>query len=226
MTMRKAEDIQTEFTVLDQHDIRQSLKTIDIHQGKETLGVYLSPDGNNDNTTKVLKKKAEVWRDNIKTGHVDRNNAWLAVETTIMKSLEYPLPALTLTQNQCKEIMKPVLQAALAKSSLIKNFPRAVLYGPKQEGGLQLNDLYTSQGLSHIQKFQQHIDKPSITGKLIRVSMETAILEVGIGRNIFNLNYNKFGLLLSECWIKSIWRYCSENNIMIDHKTGSFLDLH
>ena len=84
MIMRKAEDIQTEFTVLDQHDIRQSLKTIDIHQGKETLGVYLSPNGNNDNATKVLKKKAEVWRDNIQTGHVDRNNAWLAVETTII----------------------------------------------------------------------------------------------------------------------------------------------
>ena len=50
--MRNANEIQNEFTVLDQHDNRQLLKTIDIHQGKETLGVYLSPDGNNDDDNK------------------------------------------------------------------------------------------------------------------------------------------------------------------------------
>ena len=66
----------------------------------------------------VLKTKAEEWRDHINSGHLNKADAWQALETTIMKSLQYPMKALTLTKEECKNIMKPILQAGLQKSSL------------------------------------------------------------------------------------------------------------
>lgn len=114
--------------------------------------------------------------------------------------------------------MKPVLCSALAKTSLSKNFPRKVLYGPKEEGGLGMNDLWTTQGLMHVQKFHQHIGGSSITSKLLRVTMETCILEVGIGRDLFSLDYNKFGFLVSDCCVKHLWCFCWKNSIQISNK--------
>jgi hypothetical protein len=51
--------------------------------------------------SKVLREKAEAWRDNINSGHLNKEDAWQALETTIMKTLQYPLKALTLSQEEC-----------------------------------------------------------------------------------------------------------------------------
>ena len=44
--------------------------------------------------------------------------------------------------------MAPVLEAGLSRSSINRNFPRAVLYGPKEEGGLNMWNLYDYQNMS------------------------------------------------------------------------------
>ena len=108
-----------------------------------------------------------------------------------MKSLEYPLPALTLTFEECNKIMKIVKQGLLNSLRVSVSIPSASLYGPKSEGGLQLNHLYHTQGLMQIEKLYKFLDTDTVTGKLIRVSLESSIIELGIGRNIFALEYSK-----------------------------------
>ena len=52
----------------------------------------------------ALTNKAQAWHDNIILGQLKRDLAWQASQTTIMKSIEYPLAALTLTEDECKNI--------------------------------------------------------------------------------------------------------------------------
>jgi hypothetical protein len=59
-----------------------------------------------------------------------------------MKSIEYPLLALTLTEKECDFIMAPLLEASLTKSHIQQNFPRDVVYGPTSEKGLGYNNIY------------------------------------------------------------------------------------
>lgn len=93
------EDIDSgHFTVLDCNDVRKPLPSVNINKGKETLGVYLAPDGNNQDAVKEMSNKAKQWSDNIRAGHINRNIAWQALETTIMKTLKYLLPALMLSE--------------------------------------------------------------------------------------------------------------------------------
>ena len=80
---------------------------------------------------------------------------------------------------------------------------------------MDLEDLYLSQGLMQIEKFVQHIGANSITGKLIRVSLELCQLEVGIGQNIFSLHYSDHHFLVEDSWIKNIWKFTSEYSITI-----------
>ena len=222
---KRREEFTHNFSVLDHNEVRQPMQTENFDTGKETLGVFLAPDGNTTTAVKELVKKAEKWRDNIKVGHISRDLAWQAVETTIIKTLEYPLPALLLSEKDCKKIMAPVLEGALSKTSISKSFPIPIRHASRQDGGLNLPDLFVSQGAMKIQKLQQFLGTSTITGKLIKVSLETCILEVGIGRNLFQLDFDKFGHLLTKSWIKSIWEFAQDHNIEIIDRSTSFPSL-
>jgi hypothetical protein len=63
-----------------------------------------------------LKETAKTWADKLRTSFLKEKEANAALKTTILKKLEYPLPALTLSEKQCNAIMQPVLNAALPKA--------------------------------------------------------------------------------------------------------------
>ena len=157
-------------------------------------------------------------------GHLSPTEAWLALETTIMKSISYPLPALTLTEKQCQFIMAPALKAGLNASHICRSFPRNVLYGSKKEGGFGLPDIYHEQGISHLSLLQQHIDQPSITGNLLRASIEAATVKLGYPTNFFTLPYKTHSKHLTSCWIKHLWKFCSDHSIIVqNHVTPPLL---
>ncbi len=213
------------FMVRDENETLQPLPIKEVHEGKETLGVYLAPDGNNEEMINYLKGKTEKWKELIRSGHLSRKDARQALQTTIMKSVEYGLPALTLSQQECKQISKPILEAGLPNMGICRNFPRDVLYGPLEEGGLNLTDIYTFQGNSRISVLQEHLAAKTITGDLLRTSIEAAKIEIGIGRNIFLLDYDLYGCLLTDCWIKHVWEFAFNNNIQIHDNTTKQLEL-
>ena len=113
---------------------------------QETLGVYLAPDGKNKKMIETLREKSEKWGNQIRNGNLPQTYAHKVLQTTIRKSIQYPLPALTLTQTECSHIMAPALMARLTSSQIFRKFPRQVVYGSNTEGGLGISNLYTFQG--------------------------------------------------------------------------------
>ena len=213
---KKVETIDHIFSVQDHTGQRRILEKIEPDIGKETLGVMLSPDGNNKQALEELQRKAQKWSDYVITGHLKANEARLALDSTIIRTLSYPLLALTLSESECNKIMKPILDASLAKTHVCRNFPHAVVYGPKSEKGLGFTNLYIQQGLSHINSIQQHAqDKDSITGSFIRNSIESLKIELGLGMNIFTLPYDEYHHMATDCWIKQSWHFAWKYDILI-----------
>ena len=60
--------------------------------------------------------------------------------------------------------MAPVFATSLLKSSTCRNLPRDTVYAPKLDAGLEIDNLYTLQGCSHVALFAEHIANDSITG--------------------------------------------------------------
>ena len=223
---RAPADIEEDLSVIDHNGTRQTLEKIDSHQGKETLGVILSPDGNNESQVEKLCDKAKEWSDYVLTGHLSSSEARLALDTTIMRTLSYPLPALTLSEKECNKIMKPILDAALAKTHVCRNFPHAVVYGPKQEKGLGFSNLFLNQGLSHITAIQQFLDATNnITGSFLRNSIELLKVELGTGTNLFTTPYDEFSPMATDCWIKHAWKFAHNHEIEISESVTSNLIL-
>ena len=114
--------------------------------------------------------------------------------------------------------MQPIKQVSLPKTSISKSYPLDVLYGPRKEGGLGMNHLYLTQGAMQLEKFQCSLGTDTVTGRLLQISLESAQLEIGIGRSIFSLNYEDYHFLLTDCWIKHLWKFTYYNDIRIrDH---------
>ena len=59
----------------------------------EALGICSCPDGKMHNQVQHLRKKVAAWMDGIRTGRVPKEVAWYCLNSTIMKTIEYPLVA-------------------------------------------------------------------------------------------------------------------------------------
>ena len=217
-----AEDIDFDFMVKDEQDTSQQLSKIDSSEGRCTLGVVLAPDGNSKDAVSYLRKKANTWAAYIQTGHINRTDAWQALDSTIIKTIQHPIPALCLTKKECNHIMDPIIKASLPKSSIARTYPHKVLYGPKEEGGLDQTNLYTKQGTTKIALLAEHLALTTMTGDLLRCSIEAAKVEIGVGGNLFELDFDLYGRLYTESIIKFIWQFAHENAIHIrDNVTAS-----
>jgi hypothetical protein len=73
---------------------RKTITRLEPDQAYETLGVFLAPYGNP--TQQIAKLTAAVTTlvDNLRTGSLSRHDVWLALHSTILRTLSYPLPAL------------------------------------------------------------------------------------------------------------------------------------
>lgn len=219
------DDIDFEFTVRDCDNARHILPQYSPHEAQETLGVYLAPDGNNNKQRQILRLKAETWKEHISVGHLNRQEAWYALDSTIYQSLKYPLPALTMTKEECTKIMAPVLAAGLPNSSICRNFPRNVLYGSKDESGMGKTNLYVEEGTSKIAIIKENLHLPNMTGELLRLLIEQCKVELGLGGNLFTNDYATFGHLLPLSLIQFTWKFCAEYNIRLQEDTTSNLTL-
>ena len=209
------QEVDYSFTVKDHTGQQSDLPQKECNMSSCTLGVELAPDGNNDAMVASLRQKAEEWGSNVRSGHLNRHEAWLALNSTIMRSLLYPLPALTLTEEQCTKIMAPVIAAGLNCLGVSSKMPRKIVYGNKDEFGLGITNLYHYQGTERIAIINKQVDQNTITGKLIRTTIEAAKIEIGSETHFFQLDYKDYSPLLTECWIKDIWKFAHEQNIHI-----------
>ncbi len=211
---------QDTLTAKDRNDNRVELNHLKPSEAQEMLGVFLAPDGNNQRQIAKMKTKASQFGEKIRAGHVEKHQAWLAMTLMATKSLEYPLPALTLSEKECTEIMWPLLKNILPKSGLVRTIKRDLLYGPTSLQGLGIKNLYLIQGLSHIYNIIEHTWKETITGHFINTSLQMLRLEIGENGPIFQKAYKDFEPhILTESWVQDTWRFASEQDLSFDDKT-------
>ena len=64
-----------------------TLKQLAADKAQKMLGVWLAPDGNNRKQVEVMRAATVQWAEKVRTGCIDRRDAWLALTMSIMKKL-------------------------------------------------------------------------------------------------------------------------------------------
>jgi len=119
---------------------------IQVHQynpshAQESFGVFIAPDRTKTQQVQHMRQQANTWADHIRTGRLRQHEVSIALQTTILKQLEYPLATLDLTYQECEYIQRPVFQAALPNMRICRTFPLALRFAPLEYGGLGLPHL-------------------------------------------------------------------------------------
>ena len=210
-----------EVSIKDKDDVRGPLTYVKPDEAKEMLGVFLSPDGNNAKQVQILREKAQNLARQIRKIFLSHDETLTALNAVAMKSIEYPLPATTFSNKDCKSIMAPLLEVYLPKAGINRLLPRKILYGPKSHQGLGIKNIYISQNVAHIADYIEHQWKNSITGKFFKSCLESLQLEIGSEKDVFALKYDDYSkALLTESLVASMWKFISEHNISIEMRIG------
>jgi hypothetical protein len=138
-----------------------------------------------------------------------------------MKTLEYPLLALTLTGRDCAHIMAAILMGGLPACGICRNFPRNVVFAPTKFMGLDLHNPYITMGILRTDLLSSKGQMDSITGNLICATIEVTKLELGLGKSLFQTIYRHFGHLPTACWITDVWKFISKFDIEMVENTES-----
>jgi hypothetical protein len=205
---RKQAEVPGELTLpsLTEDGERVTIERLDVTEARKALGVKSRHDGKETDNVKFFRNKTSEWADHVRTNKMRSSDAWKALESTIMKGLEYPLMATCLSEKQCTDVMAPALMAALPASGIQSRFPRKLLYGPLAAQGLGLPSIFTSQTIAHCEACLRHGDQDTLTGRLLRGSLETLILEMGSSLPFWELDYGVWSPLMTDSWLKSTWR--------------------
>ncbi len=106
----------------------------------------MAPGRNNAKQVDYMKSKTSTWGAYIQAGNLTQLQAYITTSSTIWKTIEYPLLALDLTQDEVKSVTWPALKPALKKMGLHPcttgiirqfvhwNFQNHILYSLKNFG--------------------------------------------------------------------------------------------
>jgi hypothetical protein len=152
-------------------------------EARETLGLWITMDGNQPQQVLALIAKVLAWADKSRTKHLTKTEAWLSLRMGILKALQYPLAATSLSKKQCKLIDKKLLKAALLALGFPSSFPQVIAQAPpKVLLSLGIPALWNQQGIEHVAALLRHGDIPAnnVTGCLLGDVMATLRLELGL----------------------------------------------
>ena len=198
---------------------RVELDRLEVSYARETLGVFIAMDGNQEMQMQELILKVQRWADLVRSGRLTRTEAWFSLMHCMMKTLEYPLMATSLSHAQCKTIMQPLLDAGLPALGINRHLTRSVVHGPRRYQGLGIPDLWVLQGILKVWLTIAHGDASTITGCSLRAALSLHTIELGLPGHMFQQDFDKFGHLATHSWLTHLWIFCRASNIQLKPST-------
>ena len=112
-----------EVTVRVDKGHREVIERLEPCEARETVGAWIALDGNTEKQAEIHKEKTLAFSAQMNRAKLMQSESRDAVETTIMKTLEYPMEAVTLSEQQWRSIMWPIWKTMLPKMGINRYFP-------------------------------------------------------------------------------------------------------
>jgi len=197
----------------DKHENVCDIPRKEVHQEERILGVFLAPKSSGETQTKVLRDKVAAWVAKIRQSKMSPGTAWAAMATRIVKSIEWPLVACTLSEKQLRYVISPLIRWGLRSIGVNARLNRDILFGSNKLLGLGFRCPFTSMGIARLQHLVSHCHKKELTGDLLRVSLQCLQLETGLPGNLFDWDHQDWAKIVTKTWMSETWRFASIKKI-------------
>ena len=166
----------------------QYLGRLEPNQAERVLGVRLPLDGNMREEFKFRCQQVSEFSSKIRDAPLTHHDAWIIYESRYRAIIRYPLPVSMFSNKQCHTIQKPFINAILPKMGINRHTPRAVIYGPKSLGGLEIMDLRIEQAAIQWHTTRGHLRRSDRAGKGIRITANDTQVETGSCTPFYDLD--------------------------------------
>ena len=198
-------------------DGRSSLiERLGVDDARKTLGYWTAPSGNSEVSIQRMKEGAQEWIDKAKTGGLHRRYVWKMMDIQLWPRIGFGI---------CNNL------AALAtlQTCLLKEYynllPLGGVVRSAPKGLRQLAPGFYGVGCPHpaiecviaqLNKLLMHFGCSSGLALQLQTSLEYMIIELGMSGQPFQVNFDKFGVLVSHCWMKTVWEKCYFYGIKVE----------
>jgi hypothetical protein len=86
-------------------------------------------------------------------------------------------------------------------------------YGIDRNAGCVPRHLFTTQRVEHLMAILRHALHPTLTGKLLTMTMEEMQLEMGLSKSFLSYSHQAYGCLATCSWIEATWQFLLESSI-------------
>ncbi len=158
-------------------------------------------------------------------GYLPQNTAWVGFTTMLWPSLCYSLPVTSFSELQSLQITWKLYCSLLPKLGMVHSFPLPLWHAPSSLYSLALPSILWEQGITALHLLLDCGNWPSVAGSLLHTSIEQVQLEVGSLTPFYQLPFQQYGFLLTNCWLKSVWSFLSSAQLCLQLSSSSGLHL-
>jgi len=194
-------------------------------EASKAVGIYQALSGSMLPQFDHLCQQADSIATAFAAGYLPRNTAWLGLMTMLWPSISYSLPVTSFSELQCLQITRKLYRGLLPKLGVVRSYPLSLRHAPASLFGLALPSVLWEQGIAALRLLLECGNGPSVAGSLLQTSVEQAQLEVGSLTPFYQLPFQQYGFLLTDCWLKSLWRFLSDAGLHLQASGGSGLHL-
>ena len=201
--------------VRDPYNEVKSLNQLDPKDARETLGIWLSPTGDETIQHTKLLEAINKWCTGMQSRFLPSRDVEIAIRSTIGRKIHYCLVATDFSKTQCKDLINPVIRRVMPKMVLPRNMARTVVHGPISFLGVGIDDPYYVQLVERVKIILDCGGHNNHTGRILTNLIEEHILECGMPGQITTWNLDLVQHLMTYSWMKSTLIQMADSRIKI-----------
>lgn len=206
---------QDEAVCIDTKDGRVRIVRKEHNVSTLALGIMFTVDGTMTDQVKFMRKKSATWSDELSKQQFSKAEVSYALRASIMRTLQYPLLATTLSRKEVDSIMAPICNIALPRMGICRNIDRDTLYCSTAYKGFGLDNLWECQGIEKLLALLGR-DQETDTLILLQESLSLCKFESGLGPNFLQVPFcKKLKATTTPGFVTTVWQFCSDSNILL-----------
>ena len=153
---------------------------------QRTIGVRISPSGEQQTEYEHKLGQTRGFARGMSGSHLTKSEARKAYKTVYVPMIAYSLGVTTLPENKLNKLQLMAEEAYLPKIGMNRKFPKRVLRGPQEYGGMGDPSYYTIQGYKQLQLLIGHVRDNDEVGTMIRQEIELLQITAGVSKPIMH----------------------------------------
>lgn len=213
--IQRATETDEELTIHTADGNQVILQRNEVDSATLALGIMFSIDGSMKDEVALLKDRVTKWCDRIRTKKMSKKEVWYALTSCIMRTINYPLMATSMTKKEIHQFISPLLHVALPKAGYNRKISHDLVFSSKHFRGLGLTHPWDTQGVEKLCQLIA-VHEETQTNMLMRESFQYCMKECGLGPNFLSTPFlPQLKRLLTHGIITTLWEYCSDHGIQV-----------